>query len=48
MVVRRLVLVLAVLMFCRLGLGDEPVRLDAAAGAYSRRRPRVVLVDTRL
>jgi len=49
MVVRKLVLVLAVLvLFCRSGLGDEPLKLDAALGHIPAEARALVLVDTRL
>ncbi|MGO8691214.1 MAG: hypothetical protein ACLQLG_16450 [Thermoguttaceae bacterium] len=48
MVVRRLVLVLAVLMFCRVGLGDEPLRLDGALAHIPADAHALVLVDARL
>ena len=48
MVLRRLMLVLVVLMFCRSGSGDEPLKLDAALGHISADARALVLVDTRM
>ncbi len=48
MVARRLMIVLAVLMFCRSGAGQEPLKLDSALGHVSTEARALVLVDTRL
>jgi hypothetical protein len=48
MALTRLVFVSVVLMFCRDGLGDEALKLDAALGHIPADARALVLVDTRL